>query len=84
MARRKSRPTYSYRCSLTEAKYRTTREAPNPGELLSVRAYYELHPDEDDRPEKVRREEAELAAQQESESAEMFDELASMAESGQS
>jgi hypothetical protein len=80
MARRKSKPTFSYRCSLTEAKYRTTREAPNSGELLSVRAYYELHPEEDDRPEIIKREQAELAAQEASGS-DLFDELAAMPES---
>ncbi len=50
MARKKSKRIYTYKCSLTEEVFKTTREAPNPNELISVKAFYELNPDEDDRP----------------------------------
>lgn len=50
MARKKQKKTYTYECSLTGEKYRVHRECSNPGDLISVKAYYELNPDKDDRP----------------------------------
>ncbi len=35
--------------------YKTTREAPSPGDLVSVNSYYELNPEEDDRPENIKK-----------------------------
>ena len=46
---------YEYKCTITEEVFQTTRAAPNPSELMSVRAYYQLHSDHDDRPEAIRR-----------------------------
>ena len=54
MARRKTKKVYTYHCSLTDKVYKTTKEASNPEELISVAAYYEMHPDKDDRPEHVK------------------------------
>lgn len=54
MAKRRVKKEYKYQCSLTEETFTTTKEAPNPDELVSVEAYYELHPEEDDRPENVK------------------------------
>lgn len=56
MAKRKkaAKKTYKYTCSLTEEEYITTRQAPNPEELTSVNAYYEMNPEEDDRPDIVK------------------------------
>lgn len=54
MARKREKKTYTYECSLTGETFKTTRQAPNPDELISVKAYYELNPDKDDRPEKVK------------------------------
>ena len=51
MARKKYKKTYDYECSLTGKKFRRTKEVKNPEELISVDAYYELHPENDDRPE---------------------------------
>lgn len=34
--------------------FKTTAEAKHPDELVSVKAYYELHPDKDDRPQDVK------------------------------
>ncbi|RLA64752.1 MAG: hypothetical protein DRQ88_10470 [Epsilonproteobacteria bacterium] len=54
MARRREKKTYTYECTLTGKSFKTTRPAPNPEELISIQAYYELNPDKDDRPEKVK------------------------------
>lgn len=50
MKRRREKITYNYECSLTAEPYVTTEKAPNPKELTSIKAYYELNPDMDDRP----------------------------------
>ena len=55
MARRnRSKKFFFYECSLTGEKYKVTREAPNPDELMSVAAYYQLHPENDDRPAHIK------------------------------
>ena len=54
MAKKKAKRFFKYNCSITEKTYKVTREAPNPEELVSVAAYYELHPDMDDRPEHIK------------------------------
>ena len=46
---------YDYKCSLTGEKFRMTKEAKNPNELISVKGYYELHPEKDDRPEVIKK-----------------------------
>lgn len=56
VAKRMAPQIYRYECPLTGAKYKTTRAAPKPTELVSIRGYYELHPEEDDRPEHIKRE----------------------------
>ena len=53
MARKREKKTYTYECSITGETFKTTRQAPHPDELISIKAYYELNPDKDDRPEKV-------------------------------
>ncbi len=50
MARKKHIKTYKYSCSITEETYTTTQEAPHPDDLMSISAYYQLNPEEDDRP----------------------------------
>jgi hypothetical protein len=54
VARKKERKIYTYECTLTGEKFKTTREAPNPEELVSVAGYYQLNTDNDDRPLKVK------------------------------
>lgn len=55
MAKRKSyKKIYRYQCTITGEEFKTTREAPSPEELISVKAYYDLHPEEDDRPEAIK------------------------------
>jgi hypothetical protein len=39
---------------MTEEEYKTTRKAPNPDDLISVSSYYEMNPEEDDRPEHIK------------------------------
>lgn len=61
MSRKKRlKKTYTYKCSLSGIPYKTHREAKRPDELLSVDAYYDLHPEEDKRPEseKIKRKQA--------------------------
>ncbi|MBL6988870.1 MAG: hypothetical protein ISR65_03795 [Bacteriovoracaceae bacterium] len=55
MARRSYVQTYKYQCSLTEETFTTTKQAQNPEELISVAAYYDMHPEEDDRPEHIKK-----------------------------
>lgn len=53
MARKRAKRIYRYKCTLTEKEYKVTSEAPRPDELVSVEAYYQMNPEEDDRPESV-------------------------------
>ena len=55
MRKRKSIKIYNYKCTITDEEFKTTREAPSPDELVSVKAWYELNPEEDDRPENIRK-----------------------------
>ncbi len=56
VARRKNREekTYRYKCTITGEKFKIKGEALNPDDLVSVRAYYELNPEADDRPEAIK------------------------------
>jgi hypothetical protein len=45
--------TYKYKCTITEEEFKVTSKCKTPDELISVRAYYEMNPEEDDRPESV-------------------------------
>lgn len=49
--KKKEKVFYKYKCTLTGEEFLTTRQAPHPDELTSVRAYYDLHSQEDDRPQ---------------------------------
>lgn len=54
--RRKRGPIFQvYNCTITNRKFKVYGKAPSPTELVCVPAYYELHPDEDDRPELVKK-----------------------------
>jgi hypothetical protein len=55
MKRRREKITYNYECTLTGEQYVLTQKAANPKELVSVKAYYELHPDMDDRPAVIKK-----------------------------
>ena len=56
MARKKKKQIFKYACTITEEIYKTTKEAKNPDDLISVKAYYELNPENDDRPEHIKKE----------------------------
>ncbi len=56
MAKRKPyKKIYTYTCPITEQQYKLTREVKNPDDLMSVKAYYDMHAEEDDRPEHIRK-----------------------------
>jgi hypothetical protein len=48
--KKKEKTFYKYQCTLTGEEFITTKQAPRPDDLMSVKAYYEMHADEDDRP----------------------------------
>lgn len=50
MKRKKEKLFYKYDCTITGEQFTVTQKAPSPKELVSVSAYYELHPESDDRP----------------------------------
>ena len=54
--KKKNKKLFFYNCTLTEERFKTTQEAPNPDELVSIKAYYELNPEMDDRPENIKAE----------------------------
>lgn len=56
VARKQKKEIFRYDCSLTGETYKTTKKAKNPDELISVAAYYELNPENDDRPEHIKKE----------------------------
>lgn len=53
MAKKSRKQIFKYECTMTGEVYKTTRKAPNPDDLISVTAYYEMYPEKDDRPEEV-------------------------------
>ena len=53
--RRRDKVTYKYECNLTGETYVLTKKAENPDELMSVTAWYEMHPELDDRPETTKK-----------------------------
>jgi len=55
MKRRREKITFNYECSLTQEQYVLTEKAQNPKDLLSVKAYYEMHPEMDDRPAVIKK-----------------------------
>jgi hypothetical protein len=56
VARKKKKIIYKYQCQITEEWFKTTKEAKNPDDLMSVTAYYDLNAEEDDRPEHIKQE----------------------------
>lgn len=53
--RRKEKRTYKYSCNLTGEEFVLTKKVDNPDDLMSVKAYYEMNPEDDDRPEDVKK-----------------------------
>lgn len=50
MSKKKIKKIYKYECNVTGEAFKTTAEAPSPGDLMTVSAYYQMHPELDDRP----------------------------------
>ncbi|MCY4524933.1 MAG: hypothetical protein OXB84_09345 [Halobacteriovoraceae bacterium] len=63
MGRRNYVETYNYQCSLTGETFSTTKKASKPEELISIKAYYQLNPEKDDRPEVVKMQDQEEKAE---------------------
>ena len=53
--RKKEKMTYNYQCSLTGEEFVMTEKAAHPKDLLSVKAFYEMHPELDDRPSVIKK-----------------------------
>lgn len=58
MGKRDQRQHHVYQCPVTERSYKLTRQAPEPDELLSVEAWYEMNPEQDDRPARAKERDA--------------------------
>ncbi len=58
MAKRRKnfKKIYKYDCPITGETYKVTEEAKNPDDLMSIKAYYDMHPEKDDRPAVVKKE----------------------------
>ncbi len=54
MMKKKIKKIYKYECTITGEVFKTTDEAKNPGELTTVSAYYQMHPEKDDRPTEIK------------------------------
>lgn len=54
MSKKKIKKIYKYECTITGESFKTTAEAKHPGELTTVSAYYQMHPELDDRPLEVK------------------------------
>jgi len=52
---RKAKQVFTYECSITGEPYKIARKVENSDELVSVNSYYELHPEDDDRPPIVKK-----------------------------
>lgn len=53
--RKKEQRIYTYECSLSGESYKLTQKIEKSDELLSVKAWYEMNPEHDDRPEDVKK-----------------------------
>ena len=52
--RRRGKQFFTYECSISGRSFKRTRKIDNTDELVSVSAYYELQPENDDRPEHIK------------------------------
>lgn len=77
MARNKrfqKKTIYKYQCNLTNEKFKVTKRAPEPDELVSIEGFYQLHPEDDDRPEDVKARARALAEEMSIQQSQMLDE----------
>ncbi len=52
---RREKITYNYTCSLTAEEFVMTGKAKDTKDLLSIKAFYEMNPDMDDRPAVIKK-----------------------------
>ncbi len=52
--KKKIKKIYKYDCTITGETFKTTSEAKHPGELTTISAYYQMHPEKDDRPTEIK------------------------------
>lgn len=52
--KKKIKKIYKYECTMTGEVFKTTEEAKHPDELTTVSSYYQLHPENDDRPVEIK------------------------------
>ena len=53
--RRREKITYKYDCNISEETFTVHRKAKNPDDLMSIKAYYEMNPEMDDRPDDIKK-----------------------------
>jgi hypothetical protein len=53
-SKKKIKKVYKYDCTITGESFKTTEEAPNPNDLMTVQAFYQMHPEKDDRPAEIK------------------------------
>lgn len=54
MSKKKIKKIYKYECTITGETFKTTAEALHPGELTTISAFYQMHPEKDDRPTEIK------------------------------
>jgi len=54
MSKKKIKKIYKYECNVSGEQFKTTAEAPSPGDLTTVSAYYQMNPELDDRPLEIK------------------------------
>lgn len=54
MSKKKIKKIYKYECNVTGEAFKTTAEAPSPGDLTTVSAFYQMNPELDDRPLEIK------------------------------
>jgi hypothetical protein len=54
MSKKKIKKIYKYECTITGESFKTTEEAEHPNELMTVAAFYQMHPEKDDRPAEIK------------------------------
>ena len=52
--KKRNKKFYFYNCTITDERFKTTEQAANPDELLSIGSFYEMNPEMDDRPENIK------------------------------
>ena len=54
MSKKKIKKIYKYECNVSGETFKTTAEAPSPGDLTTVSAFYQMNPELDDRPLEIK------------------------------